>query len=182
MKIQYTDAALGTNADLTSFDTPDSLAQAYVALNTRVKAGGVDLLPEDLQKDPAITPFKTMADLAKGYVSTKKMVGGIENAPETPEGYKFNPVTGLHANVKAEGIVKALAPIFQKAGVGNKAADAVQQGLLTQLSSMMVQQETAKKEMLLKMKQPYAVSGAVSLTHTWITCKRFGKMLAVLAT
>ena len=150
MPIPYADQTLATNADLTSFDTPDSLAQAYVALNTKVKAGGVDLLGDELAKDPAITPFKTISDLAKGYVSTKKMVGSIENAPETPEGYKFNPVTGLHANVKAEGIVKALAPIFQKAGVGNKAADAVQQGLLTQLSGMMVQQEAAKKEMLAK--------------------------------
>ena len=150
MPIPYADQTLATNADLTSFDTPDSLAQAYVALNTRVKAGGVDLLPEELAKDPAVAPFKTLSDLAKGYVSTKKMVGGIENAPEKPEDYKFNPVTGLHANVKAEGIVKALAPIFQKAGVGNKAADAVQQGLLTQLSGMMVQQEAAKKEMLAK--------------------------------
>ena len=150
MPIPYADQTLATNADLTSFDTPDSLAQAYVALNTKVKAGGVDLLGDELAKDPAITPFKTISDLAKGYVSTKKMVGSIENAPETPEGYKFNPVTGLHANVKAEGIVKALAPIFQKAGVGNKAANAVQQGLLTQLSGMMVQQEAAKKEMLAK--------------------------------
>lgn len=150
MPISYADQTLTTNESLTSFDTPDALAQAYVALDTRVKAGGVDLLPAELGKDPAITPFKSIADLAKGYVETKKMVGGIEKAPETPDGYKFNPVTGLHANVKAEGIVKALAPIFQKAGVGNKAADAVQQGLLTQLSGMMVQQEAAKKEMILK--------------------------------
>jgi hypothetical protein len=150
MPIQYTDATLGANESLTSFDTPDALAQAYVALDTRVKAGGVDLLGAELSKDPAITPFKSVAELAKSYVETKKMVGGIEKAPGKPEEYKLNPVTGLHANVKAEGIVKALLPIFHGAGVGNTAADKIQQGLLTQLSGMMVQQEAAKKDAILK--------------------------------
>ena len=150
MPIPYADQTLATNADLTSFDTPDSLAQAYVALNTKVKAGGVDLLPEDLQKDPAISRYKSVAEVAKGLVETQKLVGGIEKAPGKPEEYKFNPVTGIHANVKAEGIVKALAPIFHGAGVGNTAADKIQQGLLTQLSGMMVAQEENKKQTLLK--------------------------------
>lgn len=44
-------------------------------------AGGVDwskwqeALPDDVKKDPGIAPFKTLPDLAKGYISLQKTLG-----------------------------------------------------------------------------------------------------------
>lgn len=139
-----------TNETFKQFDSTDALGKAYLDLDTRVKSGGIDLLPEDIRKDPAIARYKSLPELAKGLVETQKMVGGIEKAPEKPEGYKLTSMTGLHANLKAEGIVKSLLPIIHSAGLGNSQADKVQQGLLTTLSTMMVQQEQTKKDNFVK--------------------------------
>lgn len=150
MPIPFADPTLQSNEMINKYETPDDLGKAYVDLNTRVSGGSIDLLPEDMRKDPALNVFKTLPDLAKGYLDTKKMVGGIEKAPEKPEGYKLTPMTGLHANLKAEGIVKALLPIFHASGAGNTVTDKIQQGVLTHLSNMITNQEKIKKENSLK--------------------------------
>lgn len=150
MPITFTDPALQSNESFKSYETADDLGKAYLDLNTRVSGGSIDLLPEELRKDPAISRYKSLPDLAKGLVETQKMVGSFEKAPATPEEYKPTAMNGLHANLKAEGIVKELMPLFHKAGLGNKTADAVQQGLLTILSSKMIQQDEAKKANAMK--------------------------------
>lgn len=150
MPIQFTDPTLNENESFKSYETADDLGKAYIALDSRVKAGGIDLLPEDIQKDPAISRYKNVSELAKGLVETQKMVGSIEKAPEKPDGYKWSKLEGLHANLKAEDIQKALMPIAHAAGVGNKAADVFQQGLMKTLSGMLVQQETARKDAAMK--------------------------------
>ncbi len=150
MPIQFTDPTLQTNETFKTFETPDDLGKSYLDMHTKVSGGSIDLLPEDLRKDPAISTYKTIADIAKGLVETKKMVGGIEKAPEKPDGYKWTAMTGLHANLKSEDIQKQLMPIAHAAGVGNKAADMFQQGLLKTLSGMLVQQEEARKQAVAK--------------------------------
>lgn len=150
MPIQYETPEYLTSEDLKSFETPDALAKSYLELNTRVKAGGLDLLPEEMRKDPTISVFKTLPDLAKGYVETKKLVGGIERAPEKPDGYKWTPMANLHANVKSEAILKELAPIVHKAGLGNKSADIVQQGVLELLSNRNAALDQQKKDLITK--------------------------------
>lgn len=149
MPIQFVDPTLQSNESFKTYETLDDLGKAYLDLNAKVTGGSIDLLPEDMRKDPAISRYKNLPELAKGLVETQKMVGSIEKAPEKPDLYKMSPVTGLHANVKAEGIGKTLLPIFHGAGLGNKQADMVHQGLMTTLSGLMVQQEKAKKDALL---------------------------------
>lgn len=148
--ITFDKPELTGNETFKQFDSVDALGTSYLDLHGKVSSGSIDLLPEELRKDPAISRYKTLPELAKGLVETQKMVGSIEKAPEKPEMYKPTAMTGLHANLKAEGIVKSLLPIFHAAGLGNKQADAVQQGLLTTLSNMLVQQEATKKETSMK--------------------------------
>lgn len=146
MPIQFTDVALQGNETINKYETTDDLGKAYVELSGKVSTGSLDLLPEEFRKDPAITRYKSVSELAKGLVETQKMVGAIEKAPEKPELYRLTAMTGLHANVKSEGIMKSLLPILHLAGLGNKQADIVQQGLLTALSNIAGQQEITKKE------------------------------------
>jgi hypothetical protein len=150
MAITFVKPELQSNESFKGFEDVDSLGTSYLDLSGKVAAGSLDLLPEEMRKDPAIAAFKSIPELARGYVETKKMVGGIEKAPEKPDGYKFTAMTGLHEKVKAEGILKSLAPILHGAGVGNKSADMIQQGLLKTLSDLTVQQDNARKDNLLK--------------------------------
>ena len=150
MPITYVKPEYGTNEALKSFEDVDSLATSYLDLQGKVSGGSLDLLPEDMRKDPAISRYKNLPELARGLVETQKMVGGFEKAPDKPDGYKWSPVTGLHANLKAEEITKELMPLAHAAGVGNKAADIFQQGLLKTLSAKLVQQEQARKDAMAK--------------------------------
>lgn len=146
MAIEFQDQAYSSNETLKGFENTDALAKAYVDMHGRVSTGGIDLLPEELRKDPSISTFKNISDLAKGFVETKKMVGGFERAPEKVEDYKLTPMQNLHANVKQDMIAKNLLPVFHKAGMGPKMADTVTQGILSTLSQMNVQHEQARVE------------------------------------
>lgn len=148
--IVFEDATLQGDETFKSFESTDALGKSYLELNNRVKGGGIDLLPEEMRKDPSIAAFKTLPELAKGYVETKKLVGGIDRAPEKLEDYKFTPLANLHPSVKSEAVQAELRTIAHKSGIGNKAADAMQQGVLTLLSNRMAQQETARKELSTK--------------------------------
>lgn len=148
--VTYETPELQGNESLKGFADTDSLGKAYVELEARVKGGGIDLLPEEMAKDPAISVFKTVADLGKGYVETKKMIGGLDKAPEKADGYKFTPMANLNTDLKTEPILNQFKGIFHKAGLGNKAADIVQQEVLGVLSNGMAQSQQAKKDLALK--------------------------------
>jgi hypothetical protein len=77
------------------------------------------------------------------------MIGGIEKAPGKPEEYKFTPMANLHADLKADSILAQLRPLLHAAGAGNKLADTVQQGLLTQISNIMTKRDEEKKALSL---------------------------------
>lgn len=139
-----------TNEAFKSFDSVDSLGKAYLDLHGKVSSGSIDLLPEEMRKDPALAVFKTIPEMAKGYVETKKMVGAIERAPEKSDGYKFTALENVHPAIKVDHIQKSLMGIAHKAGLGNKAADVYQQEVITMLSQAAAQQEVAKKELSVK--------------------------------
>lgn len=138
------------NETLKSFDSTDALAKGYLDLETKVKSGSIDILPEEMRKDSTISKFKSITELAKGYVEADKMIGGIKKAPGKPEEYKFTPMEKLHPSLKQDGISTALRPIFHKAGLHNEAADMVQQEVLTVLSNGMAQNQKAKEELAKK--------------------------------
>lgn len=146
MPITYETPEYQTSEALKSFETPDALAKSYLELQGRVTGGGIDLLPEEIRKDPAISAFKNLTELSKGYVETKKMVGGFEKAPEKPDMYTFKAPEKIHPSLKAEGIQNGLKNIFHKGGVGNKAADLMQSEVIGMLSAGMEKAEVTKKE------------------------------------
>lgn len=148
--IQYETADYQGNETLKGFADTDSLGKAYLDLHARASSGSIELLPEELRKDPALATFKTIPDLAKSYVETKKMIGSIDKAPEKAELYKFTDMANLHPNIKAVDIQNELRSIAHKAGLGNKAADIYQQEVLGMLSNKMAAQDTARKELMTK--------------------------------
>lgn len=137
---------LQSNESFKSFTDQDSLGKAYLELDGKFKSGSLDILPEEMRKDPSLSVFKSVSDLAKGFVETKKMVGAIEKAPGKPEEYKFTALENLHPGIKSENITKSLAGVLHANGVGNKAADGIQQGILTALSQAAAQQDAVRKE------------------------------------
>lgn len=141
---------LQSNETFKQFDSIDALGTSYLDLHSKVSTGSLDLLPEEMRKDPAISRYKNLTELGRGLVETQKMVGSIEKAPEKPEGYKFTPMANLHPNLKADGIIKELLPVFHAAGAGNKLADSIQQGLITKLNGMLMAQDQARKDSILK--------------------------------
>lgn len=146
MAITYENQELLTNETIKGFDSPDALAKGYLDLHAKVSSGSIDLLPEELRKDPAIAPFKNLTDLSRGYVETKKMVGGIKKAPEKADDYKFTQMSNLHANVKQDAITARLKGAFHKAGIHNEAADIVSQEVLTMLNNEIMQGEAGRKD------------------------------------
>lgn len=141
---------LQSNETLKSFDSADSLAKSYLELDSKFKSGSIDVLPEEIRKDPAISVFKNVSELAKGYVETKKMVGGIKKAPDKSDDYKFTSLQNLHPNLKSDGITSALKGVFHKAGLHNEAADVVQQEVLSILSQGMAKSDQDKTELIKK--------------------------------
>lgn len=145
MSITFTKPELQSNEAFKTFEDVDSLGTSYLDLHGKVSGGSIDILPEEMRKDPAITPFKTIPDLVRSYVETKKMVGGIEKAPEKPDGYKFSAPNNVHAKLKPDIIQAQIRNIAHKAGLGNKAADVMQQEILGLLSSNLVRQDEDRK-------------------------------------
>lgn len=148
--IAFETPELQSNETFKAFADQDSLGKAYLELDGRVKAGGIDLLPEEVRKDPAVSVFKNVTELAKGYVETKKMVGTIEKAPAAATDYKFTPMTDLHPAIKPDNIDKSLAAVLHANGVGNKSADGIRQGILKTLSQNAAAAEQVRKDTALK--------------------------------
>lgn len=184
--VTYEAPELQGSEDLKGFTDTDSLGKAYLDLSGKVKGGSLELLPEEMRKDPALTVFKTLPDLAKGYLDTKKMVGGIKKAPETADGYKFTPMANLNANLKPETVLSEFKGVFHKAGLPNESADIVQQEVLTILSNRMTQAETAKKDLAMKnetaLKQEWGADYDKKFDMVLKTLVRAGGNEAVAAT
>ena len=124
MPMTFEDQALGANDALKGFEKADDLAKAYLDLHGKVSSGSVELIPEDIRKDPSLSAFKTVGDIAKSYVETKKLVGAIKRPPADVTGYKFTNVDGLDPAVKADAnFQKFIAEGALKEGMTAEDAD-----------------------------------------------------------
>lgn len=109
-------------------------------------------LPEDIRSDPSLASFNDVGGLAKSYVETKKMVGGmtkvpdeaapkeeqdkwwqefspklkqrglIESAPDSPEHYEFKFDGIADETVKNDGAMKLYRGIAHEMGLSNAKA------------------------------------------------------------
>ena len=131
---------------LKGFNTADELAKAHIETHGRVAAGAIDLLPEEVRKDPALSVFKTLPDLAKGFLETKKLVGTIKRPPADVGGYKFTVPEKMNPKVgDPKGFQAAFAAEALKAGLSEDQADAAQRFALSFFSGM-IDQSAAKVE------------------------------------
>ena len=145
MPVEFATPELQTNEAFKNFQSADDLGKAYLELNSKVSTGDISVVNEELRKDPSLT-FKNVNDLAKSYIETKKLVGGIKKAPEKAEDYKFTQLQNLHPGMKnIPETQKILAGIFHEAGLHNEAADIVQSKVLTLLSGSLTKQEEMRK-------------------------------------
>lgn len=127
----------------------------------------IDVLPEEAQKDPNITKYKTPEDFYKGYKSQTELLGrkGVivpkddaapeekekfYNAlgrPDKPEGYKFTAVENVHAAIKNPAeITQGLAMEFHKQGLNNAQADYFNKQFIDLLNQSAILQEKKQTE------------------------------------
>jgi hypothetical protein len=147
MPIPELSQELQGNEVLKDFNSAEDLAKSFVELRGRASSGSIELLPEELRKDATIANYKTLPDVAKALIETKKLVGTIKRAPAKPEEYKFTPLEGLHPSVK-------VTPEFQKwysaeahkLDLPNEQADGMQRVLFGYLSNLMVANDKAREE------------------------------------
>jgi hypothetical protein len=140
----FTDTTLQENEALKGFGSADDLGKAYLATQGRITAGGIDLLPEDIRKDPTIANYKTISDMAKGLVETKKLVGTIKRPPETVDGYKFGAIEGLPANFNVEAMDKEFKDLAFKSGMDTDTAAKARGNYYAMMAMRMKQNEEAK--------------------------------------
>lgn len=127
----------------------------------------LEVLPEEAAKDPNITKYKSPEDFYNGYKNMVSMVGkkGVilpgENAteeekgkflnaigrPEKMDGYKIDPVEGLHESVKitpeTEGAFKSVA---HKIGLTNAQANQLNQWFLKAVNQNAISEEKAQQD------------------------------------
>ena len=137
---------LQANESIKSFQDQDALAKAYVELEGRVKSGDINVLPEDIRKDPSISKYKTVSDVAKGYIEANKLIGGIKHAPRTADEYKFTQIQNLHAGLAkgAPETQKFLAALAHSLDMDQDRADKLQQSVLGALNTSLTKQEEAR--------------------------------------
>lgn len=128
------------------FATPNDLAKAYTELSTRAASGDISLVGEEARKDPALSTFKNVNDLAKSFIETKKLVGTIKHAPAKVEEYKFTTLKDLHAGISSEGTQKFLATRLHALDIDQDRADKLQQDILMGLHNGMVQQDKVRAD------------------------------------
>jgi hypothetical protein len=125
------------------------------------------MIAEEDRKDPAVTKYKTIPDLVKGYRSAQELLGrkGIivptekstpeeVNAfqmalgrPEKPEGYKLTQVKDLHASVQVTPeSAKPFLDFAHKVGMPQGMADQLNGWYLQRVSAQMADREKAVGE------------------------------------
>ena len=144
VQVIFTDEALNTNESLKTFGSADDLGKAYLATQGRITAGGIDLLSEDIRKDPTIANYKTLGDMAKGLIETKKLVGTIKRPPETADGYKFGAVEGLPQNFNIEAMDKEFKDFAFKSGMDTDTASKARQNYYTMMAMRLQKAEQDK--------------------------------------
>lgn len=133
--------AAGASPTPAAAATPTPAAPAAAALG---EGAWLTELPPELQKDPTLAGYKSLADLAKGHIETKKLVGGSVRipgdkataqeiasfrtklgVPENPDGYALTLDEALPWDVEG---VTSFKRIFHEAGIPAKAAQQIIDG------------------------------------------------------
>ena len=153
------------------FATPNDLAKAYTELNARASTATSAWCGEEARKDPALSTFKNVNDLAKSFIETKKLVGTIKHAPAKPEEYKFTALKDLHAGLSSEGTQKFLATRLHALDIDNDRADKLQQEILIGLHNGMVQRIKSVQIRPKKLRPPFVMNGQTSMIRTRRTLK-----------
>ena len=155
---------------------PPVTPTAFFGADGVLNEGWQGTLEEDLREDKSLLSFKTVGDLAKSFVTTKKMVGANTVAiptdastqgeieafhiaggrPDTKEDYNLAAPEGFPEEIKAqvfpEGRIEKWQERFFKGGVSKKAADAFiaefTQDILADYQKIQQDKETAKAELV----------------------------------
>jgi hypothetical protein len=136
---------LQTAEPLKTFENADGLGKAYLDLSGKVAAGSMDLIPEDIRKDPSMASFKTVADVAKSFIETKKLVGQIKHAPAKPEEYKFTQLQNTHPKLGVPALQTFLATQLHGLDIDNERADKLQQAMVSVLDATLKKNDEALK-------------------------------------
>lgn len=136
---------------LKGFNTVDDLAKGYLDLHGKVSSGSIELLPEEIRKDGTIANYKTLADLARGHIETKKLVGTIKKAPATPQEYKLSAIEGLDPNTKlSPEMQSAFLAEAHKLGAPNETVDGLHKWFVNFIAGSVKKQNQAKADMALQ--------------------------------
>lgn len=127
---------------------PSTEPPVYFGIDGVLNEGWQGTLPEDLREDKSLLSFKSVGDLAKSFVNTKKMVGAntistptdasteseweafhiAGGRPDTVEDYNLKAPEGFPEEIKAQIFpddrIAKWQERFFKGGVSQKAADA----------------------------------------------------------
>lgn len=144
--VKFDSTELQSNEAFKTFDSIDALGTAYLDLHTKVSNGSIDILPEELRKDPSVSVFKSLPELARGFMETKKKVGTIKTAPEKPELYKINPVNEQDPDLKiSDDFYNNFKIEAHKLGLHNEQVDGMNQFLIKALSKGLAQTRAEAK-------------------------------------
>ena len=145
--ITYETPELQGNEVLKGFANTDDLGKAYLDLQGKVSSASIEILPEEVRKDPTVAKYKTVTDLAKGHVEATKLIGTIKKPPAQVTDYKFNAIENLHPNLKAnEDFQKYLAGEVYKLGLSSDQADGVHRAAMNYLSGLYTKADQIKEE------------------------------------
>ncbi len=172
--------------DATPPVTPTPDTTNYFGTDGVLNEGWQGTLDEDLRDEKSLISFKSVGDLAKSFVNTKKMVGKNVVAiptdastegewqeyhkaggrPETVADYNLGVPEGFPEEIKAqvfpEGRIEKWQERFFKGGVSKKAADAFivefTQDILADYQKVQQAKETAKAELVSTLSTEYGAA------------------------
>ena len=158
----------------------------YFGTDGVLNEGWQGTLDEDMRDEKSLISFKSVGDLAKSFVNTKKMVGKNVVAiptdastegewqeyhkaggrPETVADYNLGVPEGFPEEIKAqvfpEGRIEKWQERFFKGGVSKKAADAFiaefTQDILADYQKIQQDKETAKAELVAGLSTEYGAA------------------------
>lgn len=110
-------------------------------------ASWLDVLPDDMAKDPEIAKYKTPDEFYKAYRNKVELLGrkgGVR--PDTPADYKFTPPEGLHESINiTEESKKEYSELVHKLNLDNAQADGVNSFLMKKVDGMVRAQIAAEQ-------------------------------------
>lgn len=145
---EHLPADMQANEAFKGFDSVESLAKGYLDLHGKTSSGSMELLSEELRKDPSMANFKSVTDVAKGFIETKKLVGTIKKAPEKIDGYKLSELKDLHPSLSKANpeTQKAFLETAHKMGLAPDQADGLHGWFMQTMNDAIKKGEVSRNE------------------------------------